>query len=46
MAFGDSDVFYMGKGADGYPLRYPLKGLTIQENVLPFFAHYEESTPQ
>ena len=42
LAYGDSDCFYTGKGADGYPLRYPLMGLTVKGEVLPFFSGLEE----
>ena len=42
LAYGDSDCFYTGKGADGYPLRYPLTGMTVKEDVVPFFSGLEE----
>lgn len=43
LAFGDSDCFYTGKGADGYPLRYPLADMTVQGDVIPFFSAFDES---
>jgi len=43
MAFGDSDCFYTGKGADGYPLRYLLPDNTIREKVIPFFSQFDRS---
>lgn len=43
VGFGDSDCFYTGKGRDGYPLRYPLVGMTIKETVVPFFSVWDES---
>ena len=43
LAFGDSDCFYMGKGGDGYPIRYLLTGMTIADDVVPFFARFDQS---
>ena len=43
LAFGDSDCFYRGKGPDGYPLRYPLRDMTIKGDVVPFFEKLDES---
>ena len=43
LAFGDSDCFYMGKGSDGYPIRYLLTGMTIADDVVPFFARFDQS---
>ena len=43
MAFGDSDCFYTGKGGDGYPIRYLLTGMTIADDVVPFFARFDQS---
>ena len=43
LAFGDSDCFYMGKGGDGYPLRYQLKGKTIKNDIVPFFSQFDQS---
>lgn len=43
IAFGDSDCFYTGKGADGYPLRYLLPEQTIREKVIPFLSQFDQS---
>ena len=43
MAFGDSDCFYMGEYGDGYPIRYLLDGMTVKENVIPFFSQFDTS---
>ena len=43
MSFGDSDCFYTGKGGDGYPIRYLLTGMTIADDVVPFFARFDQS---
>ena len=43
LAFGDSDCFYMGKGGDGYPIRYLLSGMTIADDVVPFFTRFDQS---
>lgn len=43
MAFGDSDCLYMGEYGDGYPIRYQLKGITIREDVIPFFSQFDSS---
>lgn len=43
MAFGDSDCLYMGDYGDGYPIRYLLKGITIAEDVIPFFSQFDGS---
>ncbi len=43
MAFGDSDCFYMGDYGDGYPIRYLLEGMTVKEDVIPFFAQFDSS---
>ena len=40
LAFGDSDCFYMGKGGDGYPIRYQLAGKTIKDDIVPFFSQF------
>ena len=43
LTYGDDNVFYMGKGEDGYPIRYHLTNITISEDVLPTFALYDQS---
>lgn len=43
LAFGDSDCFYMGKGSDGYPLRYHMTGKTIKDDIVPFFSPFDQS---
>ena len=43
LAFGDSDCFYMGKGGDGYPLRYQLTGKTVKGDIVPFFSQFDQS---
>ena len=43
LAFGDSDCFYMGKGSDGYPLRYKLAGKTVKADIVPFFSQFDQS---
>ena len=42
IAFGDSDCFYLGKGADGYPVRYQLLGTKI-ENVISNLSTFDSS---
>lgn len=42
LAFGDENVFYCGEGKDGYPIRYHLTGLTI-EDTTAFFRQYDNS---
>ena len=44
IGYGDDNVFYMGKGNDGYPIRYRLTNITISDDILPFFSQYDEST--
>ena len=44
MAYGDDNVFYMGKGDDGYPIRYHLTNITISDDVIPFFSQYDKSS--
>lgn len=46
MAYGDSNVFYLGKGNDSYPIRYQLIHITISEDVVPFFSQYDQSISQ
>ena len=43
ITYGDDEVFYMGAGEDGYPIRYRLTNITISEDVLPTFALYDQS---
>ncbi len=43
LTYGDDNVFYMGKGEDGYPIRYRLTNITISEDVLPTFTLYDGS---
>ena len=43
MAFGDSDSLYIGEYGDGYPIRYRLKDITIQDDVIPFFSQFDSS---
>lgn len=43
LTFGDSDWFYMGKGDDGYPIRYILCHINISDDVIPFFSQYDQS---
>ena len=40
ITFGDSDSFFYGLYMDGYPVRYELDGVGIQE-VIRFFSQYE-----
>lgn len=43
LSYGDDDVFYMGLGDDGYPVRYALCHINISDDVIPFFAQYDQS---
>jgi len=43
LRYGDDNVFYMGKGEDGYPIRYRLTNITISDDVLPTFSLYDQS---
>ena len=43
VGFGDSDCFYLGQGADGYPVRYALRGKTVSGDIIPFLARFDES---
>lgn len=43
LAFGDSDCFYMGKGGDDYPIRYLLSGMTVADDIVPFFSRFDQS---
>ena len=43
VTYGDDNAFYMGKGEDGYPIRYRLTNITISEDVLPTFSLYDQS---
>ena len=43
LTYGDDTVFYMGKGDDGYPIRYRLIHITISDDVIPFFSQYDQS---
>lgn len=43
LVYGDSDCFYMGKGEDGYPIRYILCHINITDDVIPFFSQYDQS---
>lgn len=43
LSYGDDDVFYMGKGEDGYPIRYRLIHSKISDHVIPFFSQYDQS---
>ena len=43
MEYGDDNVFYMGEGDDGYPIRYRLTNITISNDVVPFFSQYDKS---
>ena len=40
--FGDENVFYYGDYGDGYPCRYHLKGVTVQE-IADFLFPYDTS---
>ena len=40
LGYGDDNVFYMGKGKDGYPIRYQLIHITIADDVIPFFSQF------
>lgn len=42
LAFGDSDAFFYGSYGDGYPVRYVLDGVTIQE-VTDFLGKFDAS---
>ena len=42
LAFGDNDTFYLGKGEDGYPIRYLLMANTTA-NVVAHFSPYDAS---
>lgn len=44
LGYGDDNVFYMGTGNDGYPVRYVLCHINISEDVIPFFSQYDPST--
>jgi len=33
ICFGDSDAFFYGEGTDGYPVRYSLSGISIDEVI-------------
>lgn len=41
-ALGDENVFYYGDYGDGYPCRYHLKGVTVQE-IAAFLFPYDAS---
>lgn len=43
LSYGDDDVFYMGLGDDGYPVRYALCHINISDDVIPFFSQYDQS---
>lgn len=43
LTYGDDNVFYMGKGEDGYSIRYRLTNITISDDVLPTFSLYDQS---
>ena len=43
MWYGDDNVFYMGEGDDGYPIRYRLTNITISNEVVPYFSQYDQS---
>ncbi len=43
LSYGDDNVFYMGVGDDGYPVRYALCHINISDDVIPFFAQYDQS---
>ena len=43
LSYGDEDVFYMGYGDDGYPMRYTLCHINIPDDVIPFFSQYDKS---
>ena len=43
LTYGDDNVFYMGTGDDGYPIRYRLIHQTIAEDIIPFFSRYDQS---
>ena len=43
LSYGDDDVFYMGLGDDGYPVRYTLCHINISDDVIPFFSQYDQS---
>lgn len=42
VVFGDSSSFNLGQGDDGYPIRYELLGLEIQD-VVEFLSQYDSS---
>lgn len=43
LTYGDENVFYIGKGDDGYPIRYRLIHINISDDVIPFFSQYDQS---
>ena len=43
IGYGDDNVFYTGKGTDGYPIRYHLIHINISDDVIPFFSQYDQS---
>ena len=43
LTYGDDNVFYMGKGEDGHPIRYRLSNITISNDVLPSLSLYDQS---
>ena len=43
ITYGDENVFYMGQGEDGYPIRYRLTNITISDDVLPSLSLYDDS---
>ena len=43
IGYGDDNVFYTGKGTDGYPIRYRLIHINISDDVIPFFSQYDQS---
>ena len=40
LAFGDSDVFFYGDDGEGYPVRYYLDGITL-DDVIEFLKDYD-----
>ena len=44
IGFGDDDCFNCGDYGDGYPARYELWGVTI-EQVVRFFSQYDSKEP-
>lgn len=44
ITYGDDNVFYLGIGNDGYPIRYVLCHISISDDVIPFFSQYDPST--